>query len=1146
VAGTGLEPLLAETARLLLPLRRAVEDTDHFATFLRRFGYAPDPEVLAAGWAGLTGLRDTLDDMLEALAGLPPREELGAADLAPLAGPVRDAVAQVRDVAAAGSALADLGVGTEFPGELLDLLLHDHLRARAPILPDLLRALGVLEAVQLSADGGDGRDVDAVLVRFRWSRLRQLLTDGGAWAEDVYGWGVAFDADLAITRIVTVLDWVGPYATLEPMSDAQTADLVRNHPADDPTPTMARAALIGTDLTDLGPEEALQAFAEAGLALLPFGDVARPDRFGLALAPYVEGAVAASTELSETLSLLVDVDASALGGAVLALTPDGLSVEGDASVSASFELGLRMGRADGSPIVLIGTLDGTRLEIDAALVSVGGALDGDLFLAGGVEQLRAVIDLGDDGLLGSVVDGPVTLDAGDVLAGWRPGRGIYLEGGTSLAVLIPLGLDLGPLRVHELALELEVGDPVALALTVEAEARVGPLFAYVEGLGLRAALLPTEAGDGLLGTHDVAFSLVPPTGYAIELDAGAIAGGGMLAADDGGYRGALAFTFGEIGFSAFGLLRTEVPDSDVPFAFVASVFGEFTLPLGFGFFLTGLGGIVGIHRTVDTGALREVLYEGRLDDQLFPADPIANADTILDDMDAIYPVAEGRHLFGPVARVSWGQPALVDGKLGIVLEVGASVRLLILGSLSSVLPDRDAALVELHLSFFGEIDVAAQTIEFDATLANSRVLTFGISGEMALRSGWAPGIDHVLSFGGLHPDYPRPDNLPDLQRLSISFGTNNPRVSLLAYLAVTVNSFQFGARATVYVKGPRVRFVGQVAVEGNIYFDALIMFNPFAFDVSLGGSLELLVDDEPKLEVGFDLRLRGPNRFMLDGKAWARVFKIKVNVPISHRWGEPESLPGVTTDPAELLVDTLRSSDGFDGLGTSARSSGVSFRSPDAEERRPADPVGGLRLSQRAVPLGAPIEKVGEAKIAGGAATFDLRLVDDAGLTVRDVHQDFARGQYYELSEAERLRAPSFERMKSGLEVAPDDLLVDEEAAIEATHDYEVIVIGADEEDEAPIRIVEVADLSPGFVARWTSSDIASVATPRTRRRAPAADAIRLADAVRGPAATPRDAHEEPGVAEPGGHAPFVAATLHGQPAHAAYVLAAAGAGGGR
>jgi hypothetical protein len=396
---------------------------------------------------------------------------------------------------------------------------------------------------------------------------------------------------------------------------------------------------------------------------------------------------------------------------------------------------------------------------------------------------------------------------------------------------------------------------------VTADARIGPLYALVEGLGVTVTLIPND--NGTLGRYDIGFGLELPTGYAVALEAAPVEGGGYLSVRDNEYRGALALRFETFGFAAFAILNTKLPGGRPGFSFVASIFGDFVLPLGYGFFLTGLGGLIGINRTVNTAGLRQVLYGGELDSILFPADPIANAETILDNTALIFPAQEGQYVFGPVARIEFSRPPLIEGKLGIVLEVGRHTRLIILGAIGTRLPTRDSALVCLEASFFGEIDFAAGTISFDATLENSYVLAWAVSGDMAVRTGWARRIDHVVSIGGLHPRYPKPANLPDLRRMSINFGSNNPRVSLWGYEAVTLNSLQFGAGADLYAKGPKIRFVGRLAAEGHVSFDALIYFNPFAFDAALAGSLSLLVDGDVVMSLGFDLRLTGPNNYVI-------------------------------------------------------------------------------------------------------------------------------------------------------------------------------------------------------------------------------------------------------------------------------------------
>ena len=549
----------------------------------------------------------------------------------------------------------------------------------------------------------------------------------------------------------------------------------------------------------------------------------------------------------------------------------------------------------------------------------------------------------------------------------------------------------------------------------------------------------------------------------------------MLSVRDREYRGALALNFTSIGFSAFGILNTELPDGKEGFSFAASLFAEFSVPLGFGFFLAGVGGFVGINRTINTDALREVLYSGSFDNLLFPSNPIENAATILDNLAAILPARLGQHVFGPIGKIHWGQPMLVDIKVGLILEVGSDVRILILGGVAANLPTKEAALVSLNLSFFGEIDFSSETISFDATLEGSRVLIYTISGDIAVRSGWAPKLEHVASFGGLHPQYPKPVNLPDLRRLTIAFGSNNPRVSLSAYTAITNNSLQFGARADVYFRGPKIWFVGRVAAEGWIYFDALIYFDPFAFDARLGGGIRLLVDGRTKAELGFSLRMRGPNTFHFNGKVWITIFGIDVDFGVNHTWGSKKTLTIQTVDAVSILRTALESAGGLEAVPPAGRVHGVSFVNSDVPL---IDPFGGVQLTQRAVPLQVPIEKIGAAQVPNSANELDVKVKRSNGqaLNVSAVKQDFVRGHFFDLSEPERLRATAFDEHKSGFAFDAKNLIGPVNEAIIADYDYDYIKIPVVEDSNLPLGLAGVKPVTGAFAKRFLGTQARHVA----------------------------------------------------------------------
>jgi len=61
------------------------------------------------------------------------------------------------------------------------------------------------------------------------------------------------------------------------------------------------------------------------------------------------------------------------------------------------------------------------------------------------------------------------------------------------------------------------------------------------------------------------------------------------------------------------------------------------IPLGFGFTLEKVGGLVGVHRSINTTAFQEGVRTGLLDSVLFPDDPIVNAARILSDIESAHP-----------------------------------------------------------------------------------------------------------------------------------------------------------------------------------------------------------------------------------------------------------------------------------------------------------------------------------------------------------------------------------------------------------------------------------------------------------------------------------------------------------------------------
>ena len=106
------------------------------------------------------------------------------------------------------------------------------------------------------------------------------------------------------------------------------------------------------------------------------------------------------------------------------------------------------------------------------------------------------------------------------------------------------------------------------------------------------------------------------------LDAGGFTGGGFLYLDipKGEYAGALELSFqGIVDLSAVGILNTKLPDGEPGFSLLILISAEFApIQLSFGFTLIGVGGLIGLNRTILFDPLRAGVRDGSLNSVLFP------------------------------------------------------------------------------------------------------------------------------------------------------------------------------------------------------------------------------------------------------------------------------------------------------------------------------------------------------------------------------------------------------------------------------------------------------------------------------------------------------------------------------------------------
>jgi hypothetical protein len=677
----------------------------------------------------------------------------------------------------------------------------------------------------------------------------------------------------------------------------------------------------------------------------------------------------------------------------------------------------------------------------------------------------------------------------DATVGWASDTGFFFERGGSLEMAIPSGKQIGPLTLEEVYGALEPGDgksgggggglaaggssnttspsgpstagtsgsgsgggrggsqsgaefpegradvdlrqgTITVQGAISGSAELGPFTATVRRIGVEADMsFPKDGGN--VGPAQVDIGFKPPEGVGLSIDAGAVSGGGYLRfdPDNDRYAGVLQLKVQDITINVVGLLTTDLPGGDDGFSLLLIISGEFPpVQLGMGFTLNGVGGLVGVNRTVKSDPLADAVREGSMDSILFPENPVANSDRIISDLRTIFPPRGGTHVFGPIVRLGWGTPTLITADVGVILEV-PTWRIILLGRLSAALPDEKAALIELNLAVRGELDPPNQSLAIDASLYDSRVLAWSLSGDMALRSSWGSNPRFVLSVGGFNPRFPKPGDFPELRRVRASLGppSGNPSIEFYGYFALTSNTVQAGA-------GVKLRAsAGPAKVKGKLQFDTLIKFDPFGFIIDFHASLSVTIKGKG-LSLSLDGTLKGPSPFEITGKLKINILFITVTVHVDVTLGsdsEDEKLPPAKIMPE--LTDALGKNKNWSAGRPSPANTMVTTREPEGGEGTVlAHPLAEIGVRQTVVPLEFKLEKYGNARPTG-LTEFAIESASVAGGAALDMgaktNEQFAPAQFRKMGEQEKLDSPPFQSEVAGQRMEHEGIYVGDDTA---------------------------------------------------------------------------------------------------------------------
>jgi hypothetical protein len=1043
----------------MFPLQKSLESEEAFSAFLLEFGWVVPPTAFAIEDVRAALPATTALATAEGVLG-----ELEASDSSPSATrylELTDAFLTVIEALEAmpGSS-PPAGISADawatFSSELLNHLIDAYLRERQPGSLGLLLAGGIVAEDEI--DPGVAGRVPYIQTTISWDRLGQLFTDPTGLVTEVYNWnkpGATLRFDILLARLGRIFSLLRlPTVTAVPSAARLDEYYDATNPARPDIRELKVTLIEGTDL-DGGS-------LDVSLAFLPIpdtGDSSGPPR-GLAIGPSIVitgQPPAALFGVPFGIVITGDGGYAKYEGAAVEVVPSGPRVRLPSSSDTTLDARIRLEQIDSSPKIVIGSLFSHRLQYTGIAIEFGarGPID-DAEVILGAELIGAelVIDLSDgDGLIASAMGEDVRVIEFGVRLVWSSKTGFHLHGSSTIDFVIPLNISFAGFTIISLHLRAaSVDGQVRVIAAVAASLQLGPVTASVADIGTKIDLVPIPAGQpsGMFGRLDLDFGFKPPNGIGIAIDTGAVKGGGFLFLDFdiGRYSGAVELSIFGIAVKAFGVVDTKFPDGSKGFSFVIVISAEFTpIQLGFGFTLVGVGGLVGINRTVDEVALGEAVRTGSLAHLLFPVNVVLNAPAIVHDLSAVFPATRDHHLFGPMAKLGWGTPTLITADLGIIIELPGP-RLALLGVVRMLLPSADFAILRLNMAIAGILDFPAGRFEINASLFDSSVAGYVVSGDMAFRMQLGDRPSFLLSIGGFNPGFQAPAGYPTLRRASADLGVNgNPSLTASGYFAITSNSAQFGASIQLRASGYGIR------LTGGFGFDVLFVFSPFSFTASVHAGVRVSFHGFG-LGVTLHGSMSGPTPWHFKGRVCVEVAFWDACLPIDVTFGreEPAALPEMdpwlgnedpNVDPRVQVIGlgtAVSDPRNWEGEQPADGYSVVSLAPAATLDRTPIDPVGPAALRQKVCPLNQELEKFGEY-VPIVNTHFDVSAVKLAGTEVPYdlVEDEFARGQFENLSTAEKLSASSYDQMVAGVRIAPNRVTAG--AAGTHTLEYETVFI---------------------------------------------------------------------------------------------------------
>ena len=1013
-----------------LPLRKALSDTDSFKRLLYRMGW--QVESIPDSYKSLIDKINEAESLLEALIA-----DENVATALQLINKAAEIVQSIKAISEAPPGVDPSEVTQylqDLKKDLLSILFNDFLEDELPETHKFFRLLGIIDTVNVDATS---TRAEYGRINLNFNRVPEIIKNPFILTKFIYGWDTP---DLKFNLLIQHLDDLLSTMNVVSYIDFDDGEMLQSL---DPSITAFAPYKLIVPLY-LGYIGETPIVLNIEVLQLPSRDTTPP---GIAVLINVPNDIESSFEIGENLSVnfSAENDEKMLVG--FTIDPNGYSVISPSATVPGLlqnDLGVSVEFKPENPVSIFSAADSSGLTMTAAALSIkilGEQGKNELVIMLDLKELLFKLDSGEgDGFIKKII-GDKKINANFSLqASWSSVNGPGFSANGEISFSVPAHIDLGFIKLDSFSIGLNTkNESLTIFTATNIIASLGPLTALIRNIGVSGSFSSPSDYSGNLGPLQVDFGFKPPSGIGLTIDAGGIKGGGILDfnPDKEEYFGALELEFKDLfSLKAFGIINTRMPDGSKNFSLLIIITAEFSpLQLGLGFTLNGVGGLLGVNRTTRVEVLKEGVKTNTLKSILFPEDVVANINRIVSDIKQVFPPLNDHFLICPMGKIGWGTPTIITLELGILIEIPAT-GFKILGVLKALLPEEENPLLRLQVNFLGIIDFENRFISFDASLYDSKILTFTLSGDMALRLGFGDKPVFLLSVGGFHPAFKEvPEDLKGMRRITISlYDGENARIIIQSYLAVTSNTAQFGARAELFAQK------GSFNIYGFVGYDVLFQFIPFKFIADFAAGVALRRHSSVIMSIRVSGQLSGPKPWDARGEASVSFFFFSVSVPFHITWGDSNSDPDKQKeDLLALLEGAINDNRNWLASIPANNKLHVSIRSIP-ESSMAVHPFGILTFSERLVPLEIEISKFGN-KLPKDVSLFEIK-VDDANLKTDTTREQFAPANFFDMKDDEKLTRPSFEQMKSGFRITGSTQLTAPPNVVNKPVDYEFSYLG--------------------------------------------------------------------------------------------------------